>query len=651
MPRPSRLPVLFSEVVAARLDRRGFLRGSAGASLLALLDGCRTSGALGSIAPRPGEPLLGFQQVPVSRADAVTLPPGYQYTVLNAWGDPIVAGGPAFRPDAGQSAADQALQAGMNHDGMAFFPLPRDSTRSDHGLLAVNFEYTDDNLLHTEGMEPWSAAKVDKSKHAHGIGVMEIQFRDGRWQMVPGSRYGRRITADTPIALVGPAAGHPLLRTAADPRGVLARGTFNNCAGGHTPWGTYLSCEENVAPYFVDDSGKPTRLGERYGLPTSKDSWGFRWHEFDERFDAGKHPHEPHRHGWVVEIDPYDPSAQPVKRTALGRLAHEGATVAQAADGRVVVYMGDDDFRSKFEHIYKFVSDHTPSPGGAAANRLVLDEGTLYAARFDADGRGVWLALRPQEGPLTAEQGFASPGDVLIGARLAADVLGATYMDRPEWVAVHPSTHEVYCSLTNNSARGKGKPALASEALGPDAANPRAPNTMGHIVRWREEGGDAAATRFRWDLFLQAGDPGHADPAKRGNVKGGVAFAQPDGLYFDGRGVLWIQTDSSAQNMTGADWAGIGNNQMLAADPATGEVRRFLTAPVGSEVTGIQMLPDHRTLLVNIQHPGEAPLAHPGRNDPNKPKAYSSWPDGASGGRPRSATIAIRRSDGGIVGS
>ena len=643
-------PPSFSQLVAARLDRRGFLGGSAGATLLALLQGCRTSRPLS--AARAPRPLLGFTQVPVSRADAVVVPPGYQFQVVNAWGDPLMPDTPAFRNDASQSDAEQARQAGMNHDGLAFFPLPRGSRSADHGLLAVNFEYTDDNLLTTEGMEPWTADKVRKSQAAHGIGVFEVRFDRGTWRTVADSRYGRRITADTPIELTGPAAGHELLRTEADPGGRQVRGTFNNCAGGRTPWDSYLACEENVAPYFVDDSpGQRSRLAERYGIPVTKDSWGFRWQEFDPRFDAARHPNEPHRHGWVVEVDPYDPSAPPLKRTALGRLAHEGATCTLARDGRVVIYMGDDDFRSKFEHIYKFVSDRAPVAGGLRENRDLLDHGTLYAARFDADGTGVWLPLRHGKGPLTAAGGFASQADVLIGARLAADAVGATYMDRPEWVAVHPHTKEVFCTLTNNSARGKGKPALTDAALGADAANPRAPNPMGHIVRWQEDAGDAAASRFVWEVFLQAGDPKHGDPLKRGTVKNQVAFAQPDGLFIDERGVLWIQTDSSSQNMAGKDWDGIGNNQMLAADPNSGEVRRFLTAPVGSEVTGIAMAPDGCTLFVNIQHPGEAPLAHPGRNDPKQPQAHSSWPDGPGGGRPRSATIAIRRTDGGPIGT
>jgi uncharacterized protein len=624
---------------------RGAGRGSAGASSSGLGAGCGL-GARG---------VLGFSGVPVSRADTVVVPAGYGWQVVNAWGDPIRAGGAAFRGDASQSAADQALQAGMHHDGMGFFPLPAGSGGSDRGLLAVNFEYTDDNLLTSEGMEPWTAEKAQKSKNAHGLGVFEVGLVDGVWRTVADSRYGRRITADTPMAVAGPAAGHRLLRTEHDPDGRMVRGTFANCACGRTPWGTYLACEENFAPYFVKDSGESTRLQARYAIPTTRDSWGYRWQLHDERFDAARHPHEPNRFGWVVEIDPYDPDAMPIKQTALGRMAHEGATLATARDGRIVYYMGDDDFRSKFEHIYKFVSNAPFSPGlDRDACRQLLAEGTLYAARFDADGTGRWLPLRLGEGPLTAANGFASQAEILIGARLAADALGATFMDRPEWVAVHPRSGEVYCSLTNNSSRGQGKPTLSDRPLGADAANPRAPNVMGHIIRWREAGSDAAATRFEWDIFLQAGDPALEDPARRGNVPGGIGFAQPDGLVFDERGVLWIQTDVSASTMAGDGWSRVGNNQVLAADPATGEVRRFLTGPVGCELTGLTFTPDQRTLFVNVQHPGESPEGS-GRNDPLRPQAHSSWPDGprspARAGRPRSATIAVRRADGGIIGS
>jgi hypothetical protein len=637
---------VFEDLVAARIGRRELLGGSLGAAALGFLNGC------GLAPPSQGGPLLGFASVPVSRADTVVVPEGYTWQVVNAWGDPIMAGAPAFKSDASQSAAEQAMQSGMFHDGMHYFPLPKGSTSSTHGLIAINFEYTDDNLLSPDGMAAWSAEKVQKSKNAHGLGVYEVRFEGGRWVTVADSRYGRRITADTPFRIRGPAAGHAWMRTAEDPDGTRVRGTFQNCANGYTPWGTYLSCEENFTAYFVNDSGRIPRLQDRYGIPTTKDGWGFRWHEFDERFDAVRHPNESNRFGWVVEFDPYDPASEPVKHTAMGRIAHEGAALSIAKDGRVVYYMGDDDYRSKFEHIYKFVSRRPYVRGGGwAENRDVLDEGTLYAARFNADGSGEWIELVQGRNGLTAERGFASQAEVVIDARTAGDVVGATYMDRPEWLAVHPRTQEVYVTLSNNTARGKGKPLHQAEPMGADAANPRAPNLMGHIVRWREAGGDAAATSFRWDVFLQAGEPTHADPLKRGNVTGGLAFAQPDGCHIDARGVLWIQTDSSAQNMASGDWKLIGNNQMLAADPSTGEVRRFLTGPVGCEVTAVQLTPDLRTMFVNIQHPGEAPLPHPGRNDPARPTAISSWPDGAAGGRPRSATVAIRRKDGGIVGS
>lgn len=630
----------FDEVVAARLSRRQVLRGTLAFAALSFF-GSRQ--AMTPAAVAAGSPLLGFTGVPTSRADAVQVPPGYLWEQVIAWGDPV-SDGPEFRPDASNSAAEQAVQAGMHHDGMAYFPLPKGSQSSHHGLLAINFEYTDDGLLHPDGMANWSAEKVAKSKAAHGVGIVEIRWDGRRWSVVRPSAYARRITADTPIFISGPAAGHPLMRTAADPSGRMALGTWNNCAHGVTPWGTYLTCEENVTPYFINRSSTIPPLHERYGVDAR--GWGFRWHEFDPRFDAALHPNEPNRHGWVVEIDPYDPARPPVKRTAMGRMAHEGAALSVAPDLRVVYYMGDDDFRNTFQHIYKFVSTRPCTPaGGYEANQHILDHGTLYAAKFNADGTGEWLELTFGKRGLTPDRGFDSQGAVVIDARGAGGVVGATFMDRPEWIAVHPVTREVYCSLTNNSQRGApGKP-------GPDPANPRARNIYGHIIRWREADDDPTSTRFEWDIFLLAGDPAHKDPDRRGNVKGSVAFACPDGLSFDRRGVLWIQTDSSAKNMASADWASIGNNQMLAADPSTGEVRRFLTAPPGAEVTGLATTPDGKHMFVNIQHPGELPEDHPPRNDPANPKAVSAWPDGASGGRPRSATIAIRRIDGGLVGA
>ncbi len=552
-------------------------------------------------ATRNGTPaqLIAFNSIPVSTADAVSVPHGYRVQVLSRWGDPIGVdiGAPEFRIDASNSAADQALQAGMHHDAIELFPLP-----SGNALLAVNYEYTDDGLLHPDGMRTWNADKVRKSQAAHGVGILEISMRGERWEVVKPSEYARRITGYTPMRMSGPAAGSNLVAGE-----VL--GTINNCGGGRTPWGTYLTCEENFNGYFANAGTIPSEQ-RRYGI--SARGAGYRWHEFDKRFDADANPAEPNKFGWVVEIDPYDPMSQPVKRTALGRLKHEGAMVALAADGRVVVYMGDDE---RFEYVYKFASKRSYDPSNRAANRDLLDEGTLYAAKFGDGGHGEWLAL-PQT-PLA-----------LVYTRQAADQAGATKMDRPEWVAVHPVTQDVYVTLTNNDRRGRdGQP-------GVNACNPRANNVYGHILKWREAGGDPAATKFRWEIFALCGE--------------NKGFGSPDGLAFDPRGVLWIQTDVSTSTLNKGPYAGIGNNQMLAADVATGEIRRFLTGPNGCEVTGVAMAPDGRTMFINIQHPGETASE---RSNPDAPRAVSNWPDQRPEGRPRAATIAIRREDGGPIGT
>jgi secreted PhoX family phosphatase len=610
---------------ARRLWLQGGL-GAATAALLAPLVGCTTAsaGAGGRI---------GFEGIPPSAADRVVVPPGYIAQVLAPWGDPVgVAGAmPAFRDDLSNSAEEQALQLGMHHDGMGFFAL--DGGR--RGLLVINHEYTDDGMLHPGGMVPWTAEKVRKSQAAHGLSVVEVALDSGRWQLQRPSRFARRITANTPCTVAGPAAGHALLRTADDPAGRTVRGTLNNCAGSTTPWGTYLAGEENFRFYFAGGRDRDADQ-RRWGMTEQA---FFRWPEHDARFDARLHPHEFHRFGWIVEVDPMDPGAAPIKRTALGRGAHEGAWVATTRDGRAVVYSGED---ARFEYIYKFVSRDRIAPASAGqsaaqANRQLLDHGTLYVARFDADGTGRWLPLVHGEGPLTAAAGFADQGAVLVRTRQAADLLGATRMDRPEWLAIDQANGTVYCTLTNNSARGApGQP-------GVDAANPRANNVMGQVIRWKEDG-DFDATRMRWDHLLLAGDPANGRPEARGNIRGDL-FGCPDGLLLDARGLLWIQTDAAAGEMRRGEMQALGNNQMLACDPATGEVKRFLTGPVNCEITGATMAPDGRTLFVNIQHPGEPPSD---RSVPNDITKYSTWPDG---GRPRSATLAIRREDGGLVGT
>jgi uncharacterized protein len=614
---------------ARRLVLQGGL-GSALAALLAPLSGCAT--AAGS-----GGATLGFKPVPASRGDAVLVPDGYVAQPLAPGGEPVGIAGqpmPPFRFDASNSADEQALQMGMNHDGIHFYALQG----SQRGLLCLNQEYTDEALLHPDGQATWTPEKVRKSQAAHGITVIEIERTSGTaaegWALVRPSRYARRITASTPVAIGGPAAGHVLMRTAADPQGRTVLGTIANCASGKTPWGTYLSGEENWANYFTT-ADTPTRHEERWGLRLAT---AYRWPEHDPRFDTVRHPNEPNRFGWVVEVDPMDPTSTPVKRTALGRAAHEGATVAVTKDGRAVVYCGED---ARFEYIYKFVSRDRIAPAGggrsaAQANATLLDHGTLYVARFDGDGSGRWLPLRHGQGPLTAANGFADLGEVLIKARQASDLLGATKMDRPEWVAVDERSRWVYCTLTSNTRRG------TPGHDGVDRANPRADNTMGHIIRWREEG-DFAGERFEWNHLLLAGDPANGRAEAQGNIRGDI-FAGPDTIGFDARGVLWIGTDFDTGH---PETRRMGNNQLLACNVATGEVRRFLTGPVGSEITGITFTPDGRTMFVNIQHPGSGVK----RDGSDSPRRFSNWPDFNPVGRPRSATVAIRKLDGGIVGT
>ncbi|RCS57147.1 PhoX family protein [Parvibium lacunae] len=635
---PNQCPTPSLHVLA---QRRHYLKATgaawlgwwAGGVINAVAATPQTSGAVTSSTFKP---LFGFASVPVSSADTVTLPPGYRYEVVYAWGDSIQGPtlGPVFKPDASNTAAEQEKQCGMHNDGMHLFPLPRHHARSQAGLLCVNHEYVDDGLLHTDGMQAWSAEKVKKSQAAHGVSVVQIaqqgQAENARWQVQP-SRYARRITAATPIEVRGPAAGHALLQTAADPSGRRVLGTFNNCANGVTPWGTYLTCEENFNGYFALGDAAPSASQARYGI-TNKQGFGYRWHEFDTRFDASQNPNEPHRFGWVVEIDPYDPQRAPIKRTALGRFKHEGATVTLSEDKRVVVYMGDDE---RNEYLYKFVSRQRFTSKTRLSSHL-LDEGILYVARFEADGRGEWLPLIHGLPGLTVADGFADQATILIHARMAADNVGATKLDRPEWIALHPQTGEGYVTLTNNSERGKKSPV--------DGPNPRAENVYGQIVRWRENQQDAAALKFDWELFVLAGDP---ERDSRVTVNGD-AFGSPDGLAFDARGVLWIATDVSTSTLGKQAYANLGNNMLLAADPRTRETRRFLVGPRGCEITGFAFASDGRTLFVNIQHPGESPSE---RSDPSRPQAVSNWPDGPQGGRPRSATIAIRRVDGGLIGT
>lgn len=657
--------------VLARLDgRRRFLKGGLGLGAVGFLGGLlpvarALAGDTGQTAA-----LLGFKAVPMSTADTVTVPEGYAHAVLNRWGDPLTAGAPAFKGDASDGGEAQAAQVGYNHDGLHFFPLdgkggaPGSSTE---GLLVTNHEYVTPHYFFPKGVQPgaegWSLDWVRKAQHAQGVSVAHIRLdAQGQWQRVADSPYNRSVHANTPIRLTGPAAGHALLRTQADPEGVRVLGTFGNCGNGWTPWNTYLTCEENFTDYF----GTGTRPAEQADYPDEayrqhmqRYKGGgktadpeYAWDALDARFDWTQEPNEYNRHGWIVEIDPFDPSAAPRKLTALGRFKHENAALRLADDGHVVVYMGDDQ---RSEYIYKFVSEDAYRPG-ADSNRTLLERGTLHVARFGDDGKGTWVPLTldtpATDGRRLGEHFNESMGELLIKTRQAADAVGATPMDRPEWIAVHPRTGEAYATLTNNSDRGSGKARWPGGPQHPDAdaANPRGKNIYGHIVRWREAGQDPRGTAFEWDIFALAGNPTRYTDgdSRRGsaNISAENTFNSPDGLGFDAQGRLWILTDGNYKN--GGDYEGQGNNQMLVADPASGELRRFLTGPKGCEVTGITWTPDQRFVFVNIQHPGEGPDLDKAQAEP---LSVSNWPDGPRATRPRPATVVIWKKDGGTVGS
>ncbi|EJL09248.1 PhoX family protein [Pseudomonas chlororaphis] len=616
------------------LSRRGFISAGALCGAAMFLGGNLLSRSVLAASVSAGSSkLLGFEGIAAATSDTITLPPGYKSSVLISWGQPLQKNGPAFDPSGNGTAAAQEVQFGDNNDGMSLFAFPDDKNRA---LMAINNEYTNYRYLYPHGGMPQSAEDVRKALASEGVSVIEVQRRNGQWQFVQGSRYNRRIHGNAPIRLSGPAAGHALMKTSADKSGRKVLGTFQNCANGKTPWGTYLTCEENFTDCFGSSNAQQTfdAAQKRYGASAS--SRDINWHQFDPRFDLAKNPNELNRHGWVVEIDPFDPQSKPIKRTALGRFKHENAALAETRDGRAVVYMGDDE---RGEFIYKFVSRDRINHRNPKANRDLLDHGTLYVAIFDngdgnpdhPKGQGKWVELSHGKNGIDASSGFADQAEVLIHARLAASVVKATRMDRPEWIVVSPKDGQVYCTLTNNSKRGEdGQP-----VGGP---NPREKNVYGQILRWQTARGDHGSMDFTWDLFVVAGNPAvHAGQPKGGssNITPQNMFNSPDGLGFDKAGRLWILTDGDSSN-TG-DFAGMGNNQMLCADPDTGEIRRFMVGPVGCEVTGITFSPDQRSLFVGIQHPGE--------------NGGSTFPEHLPNGKPRSSVMVITREDGGIVGA
>ena len=567
---------------------------------------------------------LGFTAIPTDTTDEISLPEGYSGQPFAAWGDPINGKSPRFKKDASNPAEHQERQIGQGHDGMHFYPLGPGKDSNTRGLLCINHEYTLGALTFTDGYANWDVVKTRKEQAGHGMSVIEVVRKGtGQWKVVPSFR-SRRITPNTRVKFSGPASGHRLLKTNGYPGGTQTDGILNQCASGKTPWGTYLTSEENFNGYFYEQTGgtapaiteEQAAINARYGVAGT--GFGYLWATTDDRFRADLQPNSANTFGWMVEIDPYAPASDiAVKHTALGRCKHEGAAFLTGAGGEVIVYMGDDE---RFDYIYKFVSAK-PWADEVAAGRSPLEEGTLYVARFADNGSGDWLPLVHGEGPLTAENGFADQGEVLVKTRLAADAVGATPMDRPEWTTTNPHTGDVFVTLTNNTRRGPDQV---------DAVNPRGPNPYGHIIKWNE-GADAAATTFNWEIFLLGGDAGYGTDAA-----GEDTLGSPDGLWLDPHGILWIQTDGSQPDGS--------NNQMLACNPETGEIKRFAVGPPDCEVTGVTSTPDGTTLFFNIQHPGDSGTAE-------DPTATSSWPDHDPDGRPRAATVAVTKDDGGRVGT
>ncbi|QDQ29406.1 PhoX family phosphatase [Chitinimonas arctica] len=712
----------FGSVLDARLSRRGILRGGMGGAAAMLFGGLGVMGmsaCSSSSDPQPPTvpvepppaPKFNFNAVAKNVLDALTLPAGYGYTVLFALGDPINNATPAYRNDGSDTGFD--FRAGDHHDGMNYFGLNAAGTAADvngseRALLAMNHENITGNFLHVAGATSSGGvrpqAEVDKEIAAHGVSVIEIQKLAGRFQLNRASAYNRRITGQTALELAGPAKGSAHMRTAYSVDGSKARGTINNCATGDTPWGTFLTCEENWAGYFARATGDNAKRTanevasfKRYGISEGSSALG--WHtlagEQYQRWNASKvgvgadgsddFRNEANTFGYVVEIDPYHPGAVVKKRTHLGRFAHECAVYAKPVVGKpVVFYMGDD---SRNEYIYKYVSkavwDAADASRGISAGDKYLDEGTLYVARFKEDGSGEWLALTMANAAISGSTAynFTSLADICVHTRLAADAVGATKMDRPEWCSVNPKNGEVYFTLTNNSNRVVAAP--GGSKLLPDAANPRAyedakgsststskGNVNGHIIRTAEVGGDPAALSFKWDIYLFAAEAGADAAINLSSLTADNDMSSPDGIWFSKRnGLLWVQTDDGA-------YSDVTNCMMLAAmpgqvgdgaahkvankiggaslevttqkgkNPSNDTLRRFLVGPKGCEITGIAETPDGKALFVNIQHPGEetsvADLADPGR-------FQSHWPDGGNA-RARSATVVITRNDGGSIG-
>ncbi|MFF0446241.1 PhoX family protein [Streptomyces sp. NPDC004609] len=647
------------DIIAAALSRRSMVRAAAVVTVAAAAGAATVAGPGGgqaSAAPVAGPAGNGkghghggsdgarglrFTPVAPNKDDKVTVPSGYTQDIVIRWGDPILRGAPSFNPDK-QSAKAQAGQFGYNNDFLSLLPLHGERGRQ---ILVANHEYTDEVLMF-RGYDPANPTReqVEIAWAAHGLSVVVVEEERKSGGLTPVTRHhlNRRLTATSEFTVTGPAAGSALLKTSADPRGTTVLGTLNNCAGGTTPWGTTLHGEENFNQYFANGS---SATDKRYGIGTGESER--KWERFDKRFDVRQEPNESHRHGWVVELDPYDPDFVPAKRTALGRFKHEAAQPRLTDDGRPVVYMGDDE---RFDYFYKFVSSKPMKKGNSRSarehNRTLLDEGTLYVAKLtgdsprseidgsgklpndgEFDGSGVWIPLATGN---TSHVPGMTAEEVYVFTRLAGDKVGATKMDRPEDVEPSPRTGRVYVALTNNTDRGKaGLP-------GADEANPRNSNKHGQILELAENWDDPASDGFAWRLFLVAGDPKDPSTYFAGFPKDKVSpISCPDNVAFDPYGNLWISTDG---NKLGSHDGLFG---VATHGERRGELKQFLTVPIGAETCG--PIIQERRVLVAVQHPGELDGA-------SVEKPASAWPDGP-GRIVRPSVVAVWRKDGRDIGA
>lgn len=632
------------EIIAARFSRRGFLKGSLAVSAIAA-----TVSPLAMIAADDARAAEGsafkFDELQAGIDDKHHVAPGYDADVLLRWGDPLFADLPEFEPTK-QSAQAQARQFGYNNDYVGYIGI---DGSAEHGLLVVNHEYTNPHLMFPgivsivdkDGKKkaevaPLSKEQVDVEMAAHGGTIVEIRKLSGKWQVVRDGKLNRRITSNTEMALSGPVAGHDRVKTNADPSGTKVFGTFNNCAGGVTPWGTYVVAEENIHGYFsgeLPEGHKEAANYKRLGIPEGAYEWGAHY----DRFNLAREPNEPNRFGWIVEVDVNDPTSTPRKRTAMGRFKHEGAESIVAKDGRVVFYLGDDE---RFDYVYKFVTKGTFNANDPAANKDLLDDGTLHVAKIAEDGTVDWLPIVFGQGPLTAETGFAGQADVLIETRRAADLLGATKMDRPEDIQPNGVNGKIYVMLTNNSKR---------KADQVDAANPRAENAFGHIIEITETDGDFTATKGKWEVLLKCGDPSVADVGatfSTATTSNGW-FGMPDNCAVDSAGRLWVATDGQGPKATGRT-DGLWAVDTEGAARATSKL--FFRVPIGAEMCGPLFAPDDQTAFVAVQHPGDGGEDWEGFGRPSYYEDLSTrWPDFKPDMPVRPSVVAITRQGGGKI--